>query len=91
MIARDPNQRRLYGSRLKAERDSQSKEEYAREEGFEQGREQGRLEGEAIGKVKLLQQSLGTDSSSDTDLRRLALEDLARIEQDLQRRLRERS
>ncbi len=87
MIARDPKQRSLYESRLKAERDVRAKEEYA----HEKGREEGREEGEAIGRVKLLRQLLGDDLPLECELRSMSLEDLALMEADLQHRLRERS
>jgi hypothetical protein len=83
MIARDPDQRSLYETRLKFERDVRAREEQAREEG--------RQEGEVIGTIKLLRQLLGDEPLPEAEFERRSVDELAELAQDLQRRLRERS
>ena len=94
MIARDPDQRRLYEARLKVERDARAKLDFARQEGREEGREQGRQEGrqqgEAVGKVKVLRDLLDETSPTDDELQASTLEQLASLESEFQRRLRKR-
>ena len=87
MIARDPTQRSLYESRLKAERDVQAKEDYAREEGREEGIEIG----EALGSVKTLQSLQGILDYSIDELREKSLVELNQIISQLQSRLRHRN
>ena len=83
MIARNPDERRLYNERLKLERDERARNLQAREEG--------RQEGELVGRVKLLK-SLNGDAPATTDeLLRLGTEQLIVLERELQQRLRERS
>ena len=99
MIARDPDQRSLYEERLKFERDVRAKEDHAREEGRQEGEAIGMMKGEAIGmtkgevigKIKLLCDLLGQDPPGETEFQSHSPDDLASMEQDLQRRLRERS
>ena len=90
MIARNPRERELYEARLKLQRDQEMRLRAAREEGLAEGRAEGRAEGEAKGRVKLLQQLVGVDVSSDEALSGLSIEELSALEGDLQRRLRER-
>lgn len=102
MISRDPDERRLYEDRLKFERDVRAKEEYARQEGLAAGRAEGIAQGiaegiaegltrgELIGKIKLLRQLVGEASMTDREFEKLSLDGLADLEQELQRRLRER-
>ena len=87
MIARSPEERRYYESRLKMQRDEQARLEAAEE----RGEARGRAEGEAIGRVKLLEQLAGLPESSADALRQHTLEELAAMENELQRQLRERS
>lgn len=82
MIAKNPQERQLYEDRLKAERDARAKEDYAREEG--------RLE-ERLRLVKVLRDIVGDTAPSDGELVGLSLDDLAGIETDLKRRLRQRT
>ena len=79
MIAKSPEERRYYEARLKMQRDEQARLEAAE------------ARGAAIGRVRLLQQLAGVPESSVESLRQQTLEELAEIESDLQRRLRERS
>lgn len=90
MIARDPKQRNLYESRLKAERDAQAKEDYARQQGIEQGIEQGELLGQAK-LVSMLSSLVGEPGPCIEDLVSLGRDKLESMEADLQRRLRERN
>lgn len=86
MIARDPHQRRLYDQRLKMQMDEAARLQAATAEGEARGRAQG----QAIGRVQLLQQLLGLQAPSPSELERKSLGDLSALEADLQRRLRER-
>ena len=83
MIARDPEERRLYNERLKMERDERARNLQARQEG--------RQEGAMIGRVQILQELNGLTCQSADDLARLSAEELGVLETELQRRLRERS
>ena len=86
MISRDPDQRRLYEERLKFERDVKAKEEFARQQGLEQGLEQG----EPIGKVIVLAELLGDVPPARSELRKLSPDELNKLRERLQQRLRER-
>ena len=98
MIARNPEEKRYYESRLKMQRDEQARleaaEERGLERGLEEGREEGRQEGveqgEAIGRVRVLQSLAGVAESSVDLLRARSLNELAEMEQDLKRQLRDR-
>lgn len=87
MIAKTPEERRFYEARLKMQRDEQARLEAARDQGIAEGE----ARGEAIGRVKLLEQLAGLPASSSEVLRQRTLEELAAMERELQRRLRERS
>ncbi len=87
MIARNPDERRLYNERLKLERDERARNLQAREE----GRQEGRQEGELVGRVKLLQNLNGDAPATTEELLRLGAERLMVLERELQQRLRERS
>ncbi|WP_164104132.1 Rpn family recombination-promoting nuclease/putative transposase [Candidatus Laterigemmans baculatus] len=87
MIAKDPEERRLYNERLKMERDERARNLQAREE----GRHEGRQEGELVGRVKLLQSLNGDTPDTTEKLLALGGERLLAMERDLQQRLRERS
>lgn len=86
MIARNPDERRLYNERLKLERDERARNLQAREE----GRQEGRHEGELVGRVKLLQNLNGDTPATTEELLRLGTEQLLVLERELQQRLRER-
>ncbi|TVP97934.1 MAG: Rpn family recombination-promoting nuclease/putative transposase [Planctomycetaceae bacterium] len=94
MIAKNPDERRLYNARLKMERDERARNLQARLEGELEGevkgRLEGRLEGELMGQVKLLQQLLGDSPSGTEELLSLGMQRLTALEQELQKRLRER-
>ena len=79
MIARNPDERRLYNERLKLERDERARNLQAREEG------------ELIGRVKLLQSLNDGTPATTEELLRLGTEQLMVLERELQQRLRERS
>lgn len=83
MIARSPEERRYYEARLKMQRDEQAR--------LEAAEARGEARGEAIGRVRLLEQLAGLPASSADALRQHTLEELAAMENELQRRLRERS
>lgn len=83
MIAKSPDERRLYNERLKVERDERARNLQAREEG--------RQEGELVGRVKLLQDLNGDAPATTEELLRLGAEQLMVLERELQQRLRERS
>jgi len=78
----------MYDQRLKAQRDYQWGLDSAREEGREKGREEGLEKGEAVGKIQVLQQLLGEESSSTARLRERTTSELSTILADLQQRLR---
>lgn len=78
MIARNPEEKRYYESRLKMQRDEQARLEAAEERG------------EAIGRVRVLQSLAGAAESSVDHLRARSLNELAKMEQDLKRQLRDR-
>ena len=64
MIAKNPEERRYYESRLKMQRDEQARLEAAEERGEARGRAEGEAHGLAIGRVKLLEQLSGLPESS---------------------------
>jgi predicted transposase/invertase (TIGR01784 family) len=101
-IAAKTEDRMMYDQRLKAQRDYQWGLDSARqegmekgmekgmEEGMEKGRKEGRKEGEAIGKIQLLQELLGDESSSPASLHERPIGELSAMLADLQQRLRSR-
>lgn len=84
----------MYDQREKAQRDYLWAIEGARREGLEagraEGREEGREEGLVAGKIQLLEQLLGEESSSTENLLNRSLEELSATLRDLQQRLRSR-
>ena len=86
MIARDPYQRRLYEQRLKIQMDEEARLQAATAE----GEARGEARGEAIGRVRLLQQLVGQTVSTPELLRERTLTELASLETELQKQLRER-
>ena len=85
-IAAKTEDRMMYDQRLKAQRDYQWGLDSAREEGREEGMEKG----ESLGKIQILQQLLGEESSSTESLRERTTSELSTILADLQQRLRSR-
>jgi flagellar biosynthesis/type III secretory pathway protein FliH len=83
----------MYDQRSKAQRDYQWGLDSARQEGQE-GRQEGRQEGleigELLGKIQLLQQLLGEESSSTEGLGERTISELSIMLADLQQRLRSR-
>ena len=82
MIARNPEEKRFYESRLKMQRDEQAR--------LEAAEERGEARGEAIGRVRVLQSLAGDSESTFDDLRSFSVDELAAMEAELKRRLRER-
>jgi hypothetical protein len=72
----------MYDQRLKAQRDYQW--------GLDSAREEGRQEGELVGKIQILQELLGEQSSSTASLRERTISELSTMLLDLQQRLRSR-
>ncbi len=68
----------MYDQRLKAQRD------------YQWGLDSARQEGELVGKIQILQELLGEQSSSTASLRERTIGELSRILADLQQRLRSR-
>jgi predicted transposase/invertase (TIGR01784 family) len=81
-IAAKTEDRMMYDQRLKAQRDYQWGLDSAREEGMEKGK--------WVGKIQILQQLLGEESSSTESLRERTIDELSTILADLQERLRSR-
>jgi flagellar biosynthesis/type III secretory pathway protein FliH len=94
MISRSPEDRQFYEARLKFLHDEQARllaaREEGRAEGHAEGREEGREEGALVGKIQLLQQLLGDETTSTSDLLQRASMDLNRLLLELQDRLRAR-
>jgi len=80
----------MYDQRAKAQRDYLSAIEGARQEGLEAGREVGCEVGLLAGKIQVIQQLLGEDSSSTESLLSRSTEELLTMLSDLQERLRSR-
>ena len=84
MIARNPDEKRYYESRLKMQRDEQARLEAAEERGIEKGIERGKElgveQGKAIGRVQLLQSLVGDTVTTGDDLQTRSLDDLAELE-----------
>ncbi len=78
MIARNPEEKRFYESRLRMQRDEQARLEAAEERG------------EAIGRVRVLQSLAGVKESTVEQLRSKSLDELAAMEFELKRQLRGR-
>ena len=90
MIARSPKERELYEARLKLQRDEQSRIDAARDQSRAEGKAEGKAEGRVLGRIQLLQQLLGLPESPDDALECLPPDQLAALEGDLQRQMRER-
>ncbi len=86
MIAKNPEERRLYNERLKMERDERARNLQAREDGLQEGLQAGAM----IGRVQILQELNGLTCQSTDDLARLSVAELAALELELQQRLRGR-
>ncbi len=86
MIAKSPKDREIYEARLKLQRDEQSRIEAARD----QSRAEGQAAGRVMGRIQLLQQLLGIPESPDDALEGQTMEQLAALEGELQRQMRER-
>jgi predicted transposase YdaD len=85
-IAGKTEDRTMYDQRLKAQRDYQWGLDSAREE----GRQEGRQEGELIGKIRILQELLGEESSATESLGERTISELSAMLAELQQRLRSR-
>jgi predicted transposase/invertase (TIGR01784 family) len=85
-IAAKTEDRMMYDQRLKAQRDYQWGMDSARQEGRQEGLEKG----ESVGKIQILQQLLGEESSSTAVLRERTTSELSTMLADLQQRLRSR-
>ncbi|OYP36348.1 Rpn family recombination-promoting nuclease/putative transposase [Rhodopirellula sp. MGV] len=94
MIARNPEERRYYESRLKMQRDEQARLEAAEERGEARGEARGQAIGEArgqaIGRVRVLQSLAGVEESTVEQLRCKTLEELSAMEAILKQQLRDR-
>lgn len=86
MIAKNPEERQHYEDRLKAERDEWARTAQAKLEGIEEGQRNERAR-----TVKMLRDIVGELAPSDEKLADLSLDELAAIETELQRRLRDRT
>lgn len=94
MIARNPEERKLYDDRLKAERDEWARSEQAKLEGRMEGRMEGRIEGRIEGQARLvavLQGLVGDPVQTSERLAALEMDELQRMESELQQRLRDRT
>jgi predicted transposase/invertase (TIGR01784 family) len=94
MISKTPEDRQFYESRVKFLHDEQARLIAAREEGRAEGREEGRAEGREegtlAGKIQLLQQLLGDEEVSTSDLLQRTSLELNTLLLELQERLRSR-
>lgn len=86
MIAKTPDQRELYETRLKMQRDEAARLEYAELKGRAEGRE----EGELLGQVRMLEGLLNLPRSSDEELAAQTMDQLRARAADLQNKLRAR-
>src|SRR3990167_6665177 len=68
MISKSPADRQFCEARLKFLHDEQARLIAAREEGRAEGRAEGREEGTVVGKIRPLQQLLGDEEASTSDL-----------------------
>jgi flagellar biosynthesis/type III secretory pathway protein FliH len=89
-IAAKTEDRMMYDQRLKAQRDYQWGLDSARAEGREEGREEGWEGGELSGRIRILQELLGEQSTSTASLRERTISELSTMLGDLQQRLRSR-
>ncbi|MDV6034698.1 MAG: Rpn family recombination-promoting nuclease/putative transposase [Phycisphaera sp. RhM] len=87
MIQRTPQQRSQYELRLKAQRDERARMQYAVEQARQEGKAEGEAVGEARGRIKILYELL---DQGQTSVEKLSLDQLATLEKDLQRQLRDR-
>ena len=94
MISKSPEDRQFYEARMKYLHDEEARliaaREKGREEGREKGREVGREEGSLAGRIPLLQQLLGEQETSTSDLLQRGSDELTKLLSDLQDRLRSR-
>ena len=84
----------MYDQRLKAQRDYQwgldSAREEGRQEGWQEGRQEGMEKGELVGKIRILQELVGEESSPTEDLGERTISELSTMLAELQQRLRSR-
>ncbi len=90
MIARNPEEKRLYEARLKFQRDEQARLEYAIEEGEIKGKIKGKIEGKIEGKITAFQEILELPLSKPEELAAMTPEELASLTSELQQLIRNR-
>ncbi len=90
MIARSPEESRLYEARMKMEPRVRSRMQDAIEFGRVQGLIEGRREGELRGKIRTLQELLGNPALTNDEANRMTIEQLTRLATELQFTFRER-
>ena len=90
MISRTPQQRLHYNARLKWELDENSRIQAALEEGAALGAARGKIEGE-IRLIRTLEELLGMESSSDSQLEDNTLEELQSYSAELQSKIKSRT
>lgn len=90
MIARNPEERRLYDARLKNQRDQAAILEQAVADAAAEAWSEGRAEGEMIGKIQLLEELLGLRLSNKNELAEQGKSALATRMEELQRQLQKR-
>lgn len=94
MISQTPEQQRQYDARLKFQLDEAARLEFAREqalrEGEEKGRVEGRREGKLLGRIAILQELLGVEEPTSTELSSYNEDQLSELAEQLQGQLRNR-
>lgn len=89
-ISAKTEDKQMYDQREKAQRDFEWALSGAREEGLAEGIEKGREEGKLAGTIQTLQELLGDEITSDSDLMHLSIAALTAQQSALQARLRRR-
>lgn len=90
MIARSPEESRLYEASIRMEPVVRSRMQDAIEFGRIQGLIEGRREGELRGKIRTLQELLGNPALTNDEANRMTIEQLTRLATELQLTFRER-
>jgi hypothetical protein len=90
MIARSPEESRLYEANIRIEPVVRSRMQDAIEFGRNQGLCEGRREGELRGKIRMLQEFLGDPALTNDEANRMTIEQLTRLATELQLAYRER-
>lgn len=90
MISQTPEQRLLYNSRLKFQRDEAARLQKAREDGIPEGEARGEARGEKHGRIRILQEMLELHPFTQEEFSGFDDLQLAELEEQLRQQFRSR-